>query len=250
MNHKETIIVSILVDVIVTTCNNDSLATSQSLNRTRSAPRKSCFASKQVCPKGSFLFGTLKVTLHFIHIWLSNLPYSSTQIFPIYFNTAFPSLCNTACRVRRRFVKAAAKITAAESLRDPWSNRRGRRHRNRNFEAPGVLGCRVPKFRRRTRKEKRAAAKASWIHKNLGKWQQWPGESNRLQGARHGCYQVESFSPWCGPNPSNTRPAATFHPMHWDVLVPGSAHSTGMPWGKKKWTGERLQFVIVFFISN
>ena len=160
MNHKQTIIVSILVDVIVTTCNNDSLATSQSLNRTRSAPRKSCFASPEVCPKGSFLFGTLKVTLHFIH-WLSNLPYSSTQIFPMYFNTAFPSLCNTASRVRRRFVKAAAKITAAESLRDPWSNHRGRRHRHRNFEAPGVLGCRVPKFRRRTRKEKRAAAKAS-----------------------------------------------------------------------------------------
>ena len=100
------IIVSILVDVIVATCNKNSLATSQSLNRTQSAPRKSCFASTEVCPKGSFLFGTLKITLHFM--------------------TFCSATCHISARHFRVFPKNRLPCPAVASRRPPPRSRRPR----------------------------------------------------------------------------------------------------------------------------
>lgn len=91
--------------------------------------------------KGLLSIWNPEIHFTFYDILLGNLPYSITEIFPTLLQHGI-SECfqKTACRVRRRFAQAAAKITAAESVR----------------------GCRGPKFRRRTRKEKRAAAEASW----------------------------------------------------------------------------------------
>lgn len=187
-------IVSILVDVIVTTCNKNSLATSQSLNRTQSAPRKSCFASTEVCPKGSFLFGTLKFTLHFMTFCSATCHIPLPKYFQHYFSTAFPSVS-----------KKPPAVSAVASRRRPPRSRRPRASGDVVAQSSGAA------------RERRS-----------GPPLKPPGEVPRgkWSAGRHGLQRWKASSPWCDPNPSNTRPAVTFHPMHWDVLVPESAQST------------------------